>query len=228
MIFWYILAGIVALITIALLMPIKLSALTDDDGTLYTAWHLFGLKLSESRDGPEPYRASKYTARAIRRRQKKANRQQKRARERALARREGKKVTIDQPLLSSADIPLTDQLHHLKDLIVILFRHTLRHARVDIHTLAVTVASDDAAKTAMLYGGACAALSAVTEALHSFTNLHIHHPERYGVAADFLGEESKLDVRLTFRLPLFRAIALEARLLSGIFTRELEKIKNSK
>lgn len=226
MIVLYILLGLVALVTAVLLMPIRLTLRTDENGELYTSWYLLGILLSEDREGPEPFKASRYTKRAVLRRQRIALRRRQNARAKARMRAEGKKITIDQPLLSYSDIPITDQLHYLADLLVLLFRHTLRRARVDVQTLAVTVATDDAAKTAMLYGGCCAALAGVTEALNAFTNLHIHHPERYGVAADFLGEQTKLDVHLSLRLPLGSALALEARLLFGIFSREMQKIEN--
>ena len=74
MIVLYILLGLVALITAVLLMPIRLTLRTDENGELCSSWHLCGFLLSEEREGPEPFKASKYTRRAILRRQRKIGR----------------------------------------------------------------------------------------------------------------------------------------------------------
>ena len=45
----------------------------------------------------------------------------------------------------------------------------------------LTVASDDAAKTALLYGAASTALAGLAEVLDTYSNLRIRHAERFGV-----------------------------------------------
>ena len=75
----------------------------------------------------------------------------------------------------------------------------LSHTRVKIIRLAITVASSDAANTALLYGAVSPAVAFLLETLEQFTHLEIASDAPVGVQADFTAQQCRADVHLRFR-----------------------------
>lgn len=204
--FWYILAGIAAFLCLLLLIPLSLTVSLGEDGEVRLCGRVLGITVYRSPKKERPFRISDYTPRALRRRERAKRRQQRREERRAL--RKGKKAKSDTATTSGkdADMPLTEKISLIRDIASAILHRSLKHARVDVERLAITVATPDAAQTAILYGGVCAALSALTEALHTFSRLHIHDETQYGVAVDYTSEKSRADIRIRFCLRLHHVI----------------------
>lgn len=78
--------------------------------------------------------------------------------------------------------------------------------RVRIKRLCITVGSDDAAKTALLYGAAAQLVAGLTETLERFLRLDFPPPERYGVQADFTAQSTSADIEISLSAPIYRLL----------------------
>ena len=206
---WYILAGIAVFLWLVMLIPLSLTVTMGEDGTLVLCGRIFGLAVYRSPKKERPFKLSRYTPRALARRRKAELRKLRRAERRSL-RKSRKKKQGPEISKSDADVPLTEKISLIRDIASTVLHRSLKHARVDVERLAITVATPDAARTAILYGGVCAALAALTEALHAYSHLRIRDASKYGVAVDYTGDKIRTDVRIRFSLRLHHVINIAA------------------
>ena len=220
---WYILLGIAALLLVILCIPLSLTVSLDESGALRLVGRVLGIPVYRSPKREKPVKLSDYSPRAIRRREK---REQKRLRK-ALKKKQRKQIkSADKAKTASApdkSASLGDKLDFIKTLAEAVLSRSLKHARVDVASLAITVATPDAAETAILYGGVCAALARLTETLHQFTHLHIRNAARYGVAADFTSERTRVDIGIRFRLRVGHVLDIAWHALRRMIGRMLKK-----
>ncbi len=205
---WYILAGIVLFLWLLLLIPLSLTVSLGEDGAVRLRGRVLGITVYRSPKKQRPFRLSDYSPRAIRRRALAEQRKRRRAERRAL--RKSKKAKPSTPSTSQKgkDLPLIEAIALVRDIASTVLHRSLKHARVDVERLTITVATPDAAQTAIVYGGVCAALAALTEILHSFSHLRIRDASLYGVAADYTSEKSRADVCIHFRLRIHHVISI--------------------
>ena len=147
---WYILIGIVALVWLLLLIPLSLTVVVDEDGNRRTYGRVMGIIVYRSPKKERPVRLSDYSPRALKRKQKK----EQRARIKEM-RKQRKKSVAPKKTTSDEKPSLIEQISLIGKLAQTVLRRSLYHARVDVERLAITVASSDAAKTALLYGATC-------------------------------------------------------------------------
>lgn len=100
-----------------------------------------------------------------------------------------------------------------------LLRSFGAHLQIEAVRLRITVASGDAAKTALLYGAVCQSVACILEILSNVTNFKAKDREQITVDADFLGEKSAADLYLIFRLRVWHVFAMLFSALGG-FIRE--------
>lgn len=225
---WYILLGIVAFLFLICCVPLSLTVALDESGTLRLVGRVLGMTIYRSPKKERPVKLSDYTPRAIRRREKREERRRQKAiskAKRKQKKQESKTQKKQTPQPPDAKMPLIDKITFIKDLAEVVLQRSLKHARVDVESLAITVATPDAARTAILYGSVCAALAGVTEVLNVCSHLRIRDSERYGVAADFAGEKTRVDIKLHFRLRVHHALDIALRALLRLVARMLKKYK---
>ena len=212
---WYILAAILALLLFVLFIPLSLSVTVDETGEKTLKGRILGFCVYRSPKRKRRVRLSDYSPRAMERRERKA-----------LAKAAKKKKRQTGAQTKQADQRgLAEQITDIADLARLILRRSLYHARVDVESLAITVASSDAAKTALLYGAVSAALAFLTETLDQFSHLRIRKAERYGVAADFSSDRTRADVRLHFRLRVHHLIRIAWHTLLHLAMRNAKKQK---
>ena len=213
---WYVLAGILALLLLLLMVPLTLSVRINEQGKTLIRGRILGICVFRSPKKKKRVRPSRYTPRAIRRRERKALRAQTKPVEKGEGRAPKHK-----------DVPLSEQISSVASLSSLILRRSLHHARVTVDALALTVATPDAAQSAILYGAAQGALALLTDVLHEFSHLRIRHPERFGIAVDFTGEKTRADIRLRFCLRVHHVIRIACHTLTAMVKREIKKQKNS-
>lgn len=215
---WYVLASLVALLLLLLTVPLTLSVRINEQGEKVLFGRIFGICVYRSPKKRKKVRLSDYSPRALRRRERKARR--------ALAKSQKKQdIRTRKPTEQKKDVPLLEQISSVADLASRILRRSLHHARVTVDSLCITVATPDAARTAVLYGAVCSALSLLTEALHSFSHLRIRDPKKYGVAVDFTSEKMRADIRLHFSLRVHHVIRIAWHTLMALMRREMKKQK---
>ena len=79
-----------------------------------------------------------------------------------------------------------------------------KHLRIDFHTLRITVASEDAARTAVTYGVVIGAVQNLWALLVSTGNLHTHRKSVLSVDTDFTKTEPEVEVKLGFSLRVWQ------------------------
>jgi hypothetical protein len=220
---WYILLGVAALLLVVLCIPLSLTVSLDESGALQLVGRVLGITVYRSPERERPVKLSDYSPHALRRREKREQRRRRKALKKQQRKRNqstAKRKTASPPDKKAA---LTEKLDFIKTLAEAVLSRSLKHARVDVASLAITVATPDAAETAILYGGVCAALAGLTETLHQFTHLHIRNAARYGVAADFTSERTRADIGIRFRLRVGHVLDIAWHALRRMIGRMLKK-----
>lgn len=119
---------------------------------------------------------------------------------------------------------LSERIELFSELFTSLYSRFLKYFRLDVHRLRITVATGDAAETAILYGVVSQSLAYLLAILDRHTNLCPSHHAEIGVYADFIGQKSTADCNLTFSLRVYQLIHLGLR-FARVFLTKKNKVK---
>ena len=108
--------------------------------------------------------------------------------------------------------PITKTIKLLIAILKIFHERFRRKLRLKIHTLTVSVAAEDAATCALLYGGVSQAMAYLLQVLDLYFVIKKEERDSIRVDADFLGSSSKIavDITLTFNVLLLLRFYLRA------------------
>lgn len=209
MIALYILLGLLALVLLLLFLPIDVQLRVTQSNTFSCRIKAAVFPVFTHPAKKKAFHPRAYSPRAVKKREKKAAR--------ALARKQ-KKQAKKQVSRKASSTPTPGaaqkikQLTELLSLITSLLEHLherLLHAtHIHLYRLQLRIGSDDAAKTALLYGAICPAIRGMMMILHEKTNLHVHHPKQIAVLPDFVHDTFDLELDATIRLRVHHAISL--------------------
>ncbi len=132
--------------------------------------------------------------------------------------KEKKKKSAGQKAPLPSDSPL-QQLSVLLSILKDNFPRLLSVATLRLKRLHMTVASEDAAKTAILYGETALALSAFLELLRGFCKFR-EDKGAVSLKPDFLGSKSSFDAVLLLSTNVFRVASLGLRLCFGFLKKK--------
>ncbi len=185
MIALYIILAVLALIFLLLLLPVRLSLIFRDELSLTASYLFVHIPIYPKEKAVRP---SDYSPRKLRKRKKKLKK--KRQLQKAAAAKKASKPKV----------PLKQRIRQLRLILYILknvYKNILSAVHVRVKRLYVRVATEDAAKTAILYGVAAQGTSYLLQLLHDHTKTTV---KRGGadVIADFCGTESSLDADILF------------------------------
>lgn len=85
---------------------------------------------------------------------------------------------------------------------------TWRYIRIKIERYDITVGTDDAAKTALIYGGVSQATSHLFTLLDETAHFRVKRKAPVNVGVDFLAAETRANVQMDFRLRLWHIISI--------------------
>lgn len=111
--------------------------------------------------------------------------------------------------------PLDQTLRMILELLKIFFVRFGHHLHIHLTRLRLTVATGDAARTAILWGAVCPTVHAILELLDRGTNLHFCPNSDIDVRADFVGEKITADICIAFSLRVWNLLDIGLRLLFG-------------
>ena len=214
MIVLYCLLALTALITLLLLVPVRVRLKVDENGALSVRVQAARISVYRHPSKSKEINLRRYSPRAIAKRQKKQAklRKKKTAKKAALPQATvKKKATLSQKVKK-----LTDTLSLITSLIDALHEKAFRAAHIHLYALTVRIGTSDAAKTALLYGAVCPAVSALLQTIHECSNLHLHHPKRMSVQPDFVHETFHVEIDLALQLRVHHLLALGLRAISHI------------
>ena len=178
---------------------------------------------------PDRYSPEKYRKMLDKAAQKEAKKQQKKAKK--AQKKQEKSPKNANPAGKSAGAPKKKEKKSVSDILGLvsqilaavkgLFGSFGKHLRIEAVRLHVTVASEDAAKTALLYGAVCQSAAYLLEILSSVTNFKAKDREQIRIDADFLSEKSTADVHLIFRLRVWHVFAMLFSALGGFLKKRI-------
>ena len=101
-----------------------------------------------------------------------------------------------------------------------------RHARIKFCKMLLTVATSDAAKTAIAYGGVCAAVSTLAELLGQIKGFDKSHSS-ITVTPDYLSEKSCADIHIEIGVRVWHVFAFAISALKGLIVHVIKKSSNT-
>lgn len=105
-----------------------------------------------------------------------------------------------QPVLIGIDI--LKMLEMVRNVLASIFVKLWRYFRVRVKNFHITVASEDAATTAMMYGAICGYGDAILTILEKALDFKIEKGAKVGADCDYLSEEMKMDIEVDISISL--------------------------
>lgn len=137
--------------------------------------------------------------------------------------------TAKKPQKKKGVAELLDLVCMLLDALKSLGKSFGKHFEIEVVKLRITVGSEDAAQTALLYGTAVQALAYLLEWLSMLTNLRIKKQNRGDVLveADFTSEQIQADLHLIFKLRVWHLLAMLFSALGAIIKNRIAGLMNA-
>ncbi len=198
---------ILLLFTLAIVLRVKITLKIEEELSLFITF--LGVRFKILPKKKKKYRLSRYTLKKIRAREEKAERRKKKRAERAerekakkeqrnkkkkkkkgTAKKTEKKTEKKSSMFSKSDIP--DALNLFIDILKITPKTFLSRFHFHVAKLHLTIGSDNAAKTAIIYGAIAGALYPTLEFFDRHSNLHKRNADIF-IEADYTAE------KITFR-----------------------------
>lgn len=191
-----VIGAVILLFTLLCLLRVRIILALNSEVSLTVRVLCFRFNPLRKRIDPKDYSPRKAAKRA----KKEAKKTAKRA-----ARKKAHKGDGSPAEATQKKTTLLEKLRTVRALSAALLRRTHKHLRLHAARLHITVATGDAAKTAVLYGAVCQTLAYLLAMLDRITRLKAPPPD-VAVEADFLGERPSADVKLIFSISLGAAM----------------------
>ena len=133
----------------------------------------------------------------------------KKKQEKKLARKDKKKKFAEDASNTHAIVgkrSFTENVSLVRELLSVFFSRFGKHFRVKVARLNLTVASDDAAKTAIMYGVCAQSVAYILEILDNKTNIDYNKNAEVNVAVDYLAEKPSADIDIAFSLRVWHLL----------------------
>ncbi len=212
---------------LASLLLLKLKIVIEYADEVYLTLRILGLPFRIFPKREKKVHVGRYSLRKMRKKEirrrrvlaKQALADKKKAALKKQRRAERKEVKKNQP-----KAPLGETVNLVLSLVKTVFSRFGRHLRIDLARLCLTVASGDAAQTAILWGAVYPAVGALLEILDRITNLRTVRNCIIRVEPDFTAETFSFDLRIAFSLRVWQILDI---LLRALFSFLRSKIKAS-
>lgn len=118
---------------------------------------------------------------------------------------------------------ILDTLSLISSLLKALFLKTKKYVRIRVKKFHIQVASEDAAKTALLYGAVSQATAYITEILRNTVHYRESNFTSILVESDFLSEKTKTDIEIEVNLRVWHILAIFLSVLKTYFSKNSAK-----
>lgn len=241
MTFLNVMIAIVLFFTLLFAIPIRINIDYSDEVRLtLNIAHLIRIKLLPKRE--KKVRLRDYTPKKIAKREKARKKKEEKARlKRKLKAEEKKRRKLEKQARKEAEksgaIPkqikpsLLDNVRFVTSLTEMFLKKFFRRLKIKVARLNITVATEDAAKTAILYGAVSQAVSYLIALLDSNSNLKQVRRAQFNVNADFCATKSSADVYLSFSIRVGQILLIGLSVLFKFVKYKLEwsqKSENNK
>ncbi len=104
--------------------------------------------------------------------------------------------------------PISEAIPTIADMVKYLLKKFFGHLRIDVTEIKITVGTDDAAKTAILFGIVNQAAAALFDLLSTITNIKKNRKNEIAVYADFTSEKTVVNINLGFSLRIMHLFSI--------------------
>ena len=108
---------------------------------------------------------------------------------------------------------IIDSIKKIADFVSSLLKAFAPHMHVKLAKVHVKIASNDAAKTAIIYGAVSGAVACLIDAIDDFTNLKKLKRKSVIIEPDFLSEKTQADIHAVLSISIYGAIATVFKLV---------------
>ena len=212
---------IAALIAALLLLRVKIVIEYQEELTLYIRILFFKIKIIPKKE--KKIKISDYTKKKIAKRQKLSEEKEKKKKQKKAEKSAAKAEAKKNPKKKEKP-PILDTIRLIRVLLSIFLKRFFGHLRIDLARLNITVAADDAAKCAIMYGYICQSVAYTVELLDRFTNLRRNDNTEISVTPDFTSEKLAVDIHIAFSLTIGQVFDILFKTAFGFVKNKLEKI----
>ncbi len=121
--------------------------------------------------------------------------------------------------------PLSDTISFIADLVKYLLKKFFGHLRIDMTEITIRVGSDNAAKTAIMFGIVNQGVLALLKILDSVTNVRETKQCIVSVAPDYTSETIKANIKIAFSLRIWHAFSIAVGALIRYIKNIIKKAK---
>ena len=189
-----ILAILLLLVAVILLLPLRLTIEYKDD--LRFSFSLLRIFRWQYPKKKKKVKLSRYSPKAVRKREQRELRKRRRMQARMQKKRQKKKPAETKKEAPKKRESLDVVLSVFQSLPSILARGA-KHIRIEMHRLLLSVATEDAAKTAILFGTVNQAAAAFLLLLEETNTVRYLKHSQISVQPDFTAQKSTVDLRIT-------------------------------
>lgn len=122
---------------------------------------------------------------------------------------------------------LLDNVNLITSLVEVFLKKFFRHLKIKVARLNITVATEDAAKTAILYGAVSQAVSYLIAILDAKSNLKQARKAQFNVNADFCATKSSADVHLSFSIRVGQVLLIALAVLFRFIKHKLKSMDSA-
>ena len=103
---------------------------------------------------------------------------------------------------------ITEAIPTIAEIVKYLLKKFFGHLRIDVTEIKITVGTDDAAKTAIMFGIVNQAAAALFDLLSTITNVKKNRKNEIAVYADFASEKTVININLGFSLRIWHLFSI--------------------
>lgn len=197
-------AAVIAVIVILLASWFRVILIYDGSIKIYYRFLFFLYRSSYAKK--KRIRLRDYTVKALRKKRNLFKKKQKKKAVRPIE----KKPAPDRHIIKDLDY----LVRIFERIILVIIKKFNRSVRVDIKRLTITVATGDAAQTAIAYGAVSQAVSHLIKLLGQYYKINYTRGAQTGVTADFNEEKWNADIHIIIRIRLLHIVSIVMRALS--------------
>ncbi|HBL83470.1 MAG: hypothetical protein A2Y17_04070 [Clostridiales bacterium GWF2_38_85] len=142
------------------------------------------------------------------------------------AEKKPKKAKEKEPAEPRKPLNVSDVIKLINDVLMSLIKKFLGYLRIDKYNISVTVATGDAATTAIMYGAATGALYSLTAILTTLKPRRKKGVYNAEVIPDFIGEKSSIKASISLSLLMWQALVCTVKGGSGFLKFYSKRNKN--
>ena len=206
----YIIGGILLFIVLLCLLPVGIRIKYDKAFCLYVNIGFVRRRFIPARQ--KKIRVSDYSERNLEKQRKRNQKKAEKKKKKASGKKAEKKDSVLSSRMKNIDTA-PDMIAQLYDMLSFTADKFAKRLSVKIFRLDATIGSDNAAKTAILYGGACSAAGCISAFLDQHMKLKKRSGASINIAPDFLAEKPVVyaDVSMSVRIGGIFSFLIEIR-----------------